>query len=370
MTYERIENVRKIGVLRANALGDFIFILPALASLKAAYPEAELVLLAREWHAAFLNGRPSPVDRVIVLPPIRGLSAPDTDLSAPVETPREALAALRAERFDVLVQMHGGGKRSNPFLKEIGAPSIVGLVADGSEALDRSIRYRYFQNETLRYLEVAALAGAPPTDVMPHVGVTEADIDEARDALGQRSDAPLVVIHPGATDPRRRWPVTKYAALADALHALGCEIAITGDASEIDLVNDVADAMRAPAHRLGGRVSLGGLAGLLRLASLVVGNDTGPLHLARAVQTPTVTLYWVGNAINGGPLFHNRHRPVMSWTIECPACGSAQIDSRCEHDPSFLDGISVTHVLTEAEDVLAPLRYAQARGQRVGNQRN
>src|SRR5436309_7008981 len=71
---EKVRGVRKIAVLRANALGDFIFALPALEALRAAYPQAEIVLLAKGWHATFLKGRPGPVDRVVVVPPCEGVS--------------------------------------------------------------------------------------------------------------------------------------------------------------------------------------------------------------------------------------------------------------------------------------------------------
>src|SRR2546430_14707651 len=72
--YKKVPGVRRIAVLRANALGDFIFALPALEALRAAYPQAEIVLLAKKWHATFLQGRPGPVDRVIVVPPYPGVS--------------------------------------------------------------------------------------------------------------------------------------------------------------------------------------------------------------------------------------------------------------------------------------------------------
>ena len=65
-------DVRKIAVLRVNGLGDFISAVPALEALRAAYPAAEIVLLAKDWHAAFLAGRPGPVNRVVVVPPAGG----------------------------------------------------------------------------------------------------------------------------------------------------------------------------------------------------------------------------------------------------------------------------------------------------------
>src|SRR2546430_12805948 len=105
-------DVDKIAVLRANALGDLIFALPALDALRSAYPRADIVLLGAPWHARFLTGRPGPVDRVVALPPLPGVRGPE-----PGEPPGDVdrfLAALREERFDLALQLHGGGRHTKP----------------------------------------------------------------------------------------------------------------------------------------------------------------------------------------------------------------------------------------------------------------
>ncbi|HWC26403.1 MAG TPA: hypothetical protein VG474_07465, partial [Solirubrobacteraceae bacterium] len=68
MTGDRVPGVRRIAVLRANGLGDVVFTLPALDALRAAYPEAEITLLATELHRDLLSDRPAPVDRVVPVP--------------------------------------------------------------------------------------------------------------------------------------------------------------------------------------------------------------------------------------------------------------------------------------------------------------
>ena len=347
---ERVPDVRKIAVLRANAIGDLMFSLPALEALRAAYPAAEIVLLAREWHAAFLHGRPGPVDRVEVLPPIRGISLPGPP-EVETDTPQPWLARMRAERFDIALQLHGGGLASNPFIASFGARVTAGMRAPDAAPLDRWIRYVYFAPEVARYLEVVALLGAPPVTLEARVSVTDADRADARAAFD--AAGPYVVLHPGATDPRRRWPADRFARLGDRLAANGYRVCITGDATEARLVDAVADAMRAPCARLCAAMTLGGLAALLADASLVVGNDTGPLHLARAVGAPSVTIFWAGNLINGGPFFRGRERALGSWQIACPECGAENTGRRCAHDPSFVAAVSYDEVEAEAFDLLA-----------------
>ncbi|MDX2154534.1 MAG: hypothetical protein SFV54_27580 [Bryobacteraceae bacterium] len=116
----------KIAVLRANAVGDFVFALPALEALRAAYPQAELVLLGKQWHQDFLRGRPGPVDRVSVVPHSRGVNVERDMHEDPAELER-FFEAARRERFDVALQLHGGGRHSNPFLLQLNAALTVGL---------------------------------------------------------------------------------------------------------------------------------------------------------------------------------------------------------------------------------------------------
>src|SRR5690606_3144459 len=127
--------IRKIAVLRANAIGDYIFALPALSALAATYPEAELVLLAKAWHHEFLRRRPGPVSRVIVVPPSRGVNGDEATVENKAEL-LEFFAAMQRERFDLAIQMHGGGRYSNPFTAALGARLSVGLRADDAPALE------------------------------------------------------------------------------------------------------------------------------------------------------------------------------------------------------------------------------------------
>jgi ADP-heptose:LPS heptosyltransferase len=338
-------DVDKIAVLRANALGDYIFALPALDALRAAYPDAGIVLLGAPWHARFLTGRPGPVDRVVELPPEPG---------------EPFLAAMRAERFDLAIQLHGGGRTSNPLVAGLGARITAGLRAEGAAPLDRWIRYVYYQPEVFRYLEVVGLVGAQPVGYRPKLALTDDDRKEAAAVVPHQARR-LVALHPGATDDRRRWPADRFSAVGDALAA---DILLTGTGPERALVEEVIGGMHRPVRPLVDALSLGGLAALYARCAVVVSNDTGPLHLAAAVGAPTVGLYWVGNLINGAPVDRQRHRPLISWTIHCPECGQdctrdlypARVGGGapgCPHSPSFVADIATVEVVDAARELLA-----------------
>ncbi len=347
-----LPGVRKIAVLRANALGDFVFALPALAALRAAYPHAEMVLLGRAWHAAFLAGRPSPVDRVVPVPP----AAFDDDPSRVEPREREALLArLRAEHFDLAIQMHGGGRNSNPFVLEVGAHTTAGTATADAAPLDRAVPYVYYQSEYARWLEVVALVGAAPVDLAPRLPVTDADLAEVERIVPERG--PLAVLHPGATDPRRRWPAESFASVGRALVERGVCVVITGTPPESAITRRVAAGIGGRGGSdevidVTGRLSLGGLAGLLARASVVVSNDTGPLHLAAAVGAPAVGIYWIGNLVNGGELTRAGRRVAISWRTACPTCGTDNTRERCAHDDSFVADVPVEDVLRDAIELL------------------
>ena len=359
LTGVKVANARRIAVLRANAIGDLVVVLPALDALRAAYPEAEIVLLGKSWHAGFLAERPGPVDRVVVVPPSRGVRE-DGGHEDALELER-FFRAMRRERFDLALQLHGGGRYSNPFVRRLGAVLAAGLKAADAAPLDRWIPYVYYQPEILRFLEVVALVGAEPVGVQPRLAVTERDLAESLAAVPDTAGR-LVALHPGAHDPRRRWPAERFAAVGDALARAGARVLVTGGESEGDLVGAVVASMREPAEGLAGRLSLHGLAGLLSRCALVISNDTGPRHLAEALGTPTVGIYWCGNAINAGPVTRALHRPLLSWVVACPVCGASCTDgpppartagTRCAHNPSFVEEVEVDDVLAHALDLLA-----------------
>jgi ADP-heptose:LPS heptosyltransferase len=348
------ESVKKIAVFRPSAVGDFMFALPALNALRAAYPEAEIVYLGRPWHSEFLAGRPGPIDRVLVVPPFPGL-----DLSV-TEAPRDETEAFRAamveEHFDLALQMYGGGRYANPLLRSFGALLTVGMRASDAAPLDRWVSYGPWQNRRLQLLDVAALAGATLLPLGRALESTDQDFQEASASVQDLGCNSWVILQPGASDARRRWSPENFAVVADALASEGARIAVHGTAQEAPLVRAVIAAMQAPALDLSGALSLSGLCGLLAKAALLVSNDTGPLHMAAALGTPCVGVYWFGNLIESGPLRQEGHRALISARVACPVCGVENLKQRCTHDSSFVDDVKTEDVLSSALDLFSAVR--------------
>ena len=304
----------KIGILRANAIGDLVVALPALRAIRNHFPDAHITLVARPMHQELAHL--IPVDEVVVE------------------------QNLIDRHLDLGIQMHGGGAQSNPIVTSWHAKESVGFQAPGAPPLDRNLPYTYFQHEVLRFLELAAFIGA--TDLDPSVQITPA---------GLRNGP--VVIHPGASDHRRRWSPSKFVQVIDALER---ECVLIGDQSETGLCSAIADATGA--RDLCDRLTLPELVDLIHEAPLVIANDSGPRHLAEALGTPTIGIYWIGNLINAGPLFRHWHRAHISWRLDCPVCQTpAVLDDgtgmpRCPHNDSFVADVPVEGVIDDARDLM------------------
>jgi ADP-heptose:LPS heptosyltransferase len=346
-----LDHVRKIVALCPNRIGDFVFTLPALNALKATYPDAELVLIGKEWHVDFLRDRPGAVDRVLVMPPCPGVGEPP-DARLDPRPAQQFLQALREAEYDLAAQMFGGGRYSNPFVAQIGARLSIGAKADDAPPLDRWVRYAAPGNRRLSLLEVAALAGAPPPPLDRELAITAEDRREADSVVPWKSGERLAVLQPGSSDPRRCWPPERFAAVGDALAAAGAQVAVNGIASEAPMVRAVVDAMHYPAIDLAGRLGLRGLCGLLERATLMVSNDTGPLHLALAIGTPGVGIFWLTNLIDGTPLRQGLLRVALSVRVQCPVCGAENLHTRCPHDDSFVTDVSLDEVTSMATSLL------------------
>lgn len=365
----RVDGVAKIAVLRAGGLGDLVFTFPALDALTAAYPGAEIVLLGAPWHATLLAGRPGPVARCECVPAYpgvfpAGVGGTGDRTSATgggghgdddeAETADAFFERMRAERFDLALQLHGGGRNSNPFVARLGARVTAGFCTPDAAPLDRWVRYVYYQTEVLRYLECVALVGAEPVTLAPSLAVTASDRRGAHAALGD-GRGPYAYLHPGAGDARRRWPAEKFAAVGERLAACGLHVVVGGGTEDRDAAAAIAARLGTPERTtvVAGALDLPALVGVCAGAAVVVSNDSGPLHIAAATGTPTVGVYWCGNLVNAGPPFSHWHRAASSFRTTCPACGADNAAARCPHDDSFVADVGVDEVADHALDLVA-----------------
>lgn len=309
---------RRVAILRALQLGDLLCAVPAFRALRAALPEAEIILIGLPWARAFVDRFGDYFDGFLEFPGYPGL--PERELDLP-RVPR-FLADAHRRRFDLAMQMHGNGTLTNPFTVLLAARLNAGFFLPGEYCPDpaRFLPYPADEPEVRRHLRLVEHLGVPLRGEDLSFPIREDDVrelrslDEARDLLSD----PYVCIHPGARAVPRRWDTEGFAAVADALAARGLRVVLTGAAAEADLARAVAGAMRARALDLVGRTSLGALAALLRDARLLVCNDTGVSHLAAALRVPSVVVFSGSSPDRWAPLDRRRHRAVSAAAERAP----------------------------------------------------
>jgi ADP-heptose:LPS heptosyltransferase len=303
---------QRVAVLRALQLGDLLCAVPALRALRAALPDAEVVLVGLPWAAAFVERFADYLDGLLEFPGYPGLP----ERTPQVEEVPAFLAAAQQRRFDLALQMHGSGTLTNSLTVLLGARLTGGFYVPGQFCPDpdRFLPYPDLEPEVRRCLRLVEFLGVPLQG--DHLEFPLGDDDyEALHAIPearQLQPGSYVCVHPGARSADRRWPPDRFVAVADALAARGLPVVLTGAPEEAPLTAAVARAMATPLLDLAGRTSLGALAALLKGARLVVCNDTGVSHVAAAVDAPSVVIFSASEMNRWAPLDRERHRTVSA----------------------------------------------------------
>jgi ADP-heptose:LPS heptosyltransferase len=207
---------------------------------------------------------------------------------------------------------------------------------------------------------VAALAGAPAADASPGRPPTTfapEDADRAwADGWVAAHLAPgerLVAIHPGTGGPTKHWPPEGWAAVADALAALpATRLLLTGGPGEEALVAQVAGLMARPPLTLAGQTGVGQLAALLGRGALVLGVDSGPLHLAVSQGAPSVHLFGPSDHARFGPWGAPARHRVLRAGLFCSPCGVFAACPRGTAGPECMAAISHEAVIAAARELL------------------
>ena len=335
--------IRRIVVFRALVLGDLLCAVPALRALRRAFPAAEITLVSLPW-AAELAQRLSVVDRFVAFPGFPGLPEREPDLAALPSF----LQSIQHARYDLALQLHGSGQLVNPLVAAFGARHTAGFVVPGQYAPQPPLfaPWPVVGHEIERLMHLTDHLGLPRQGVHLEFPLTAADLTWRDQRLAAGS---YVCVHPGAQMPSRRWPLERFAGVADALAHQGLRIVITGTAGESALAAELARRMRVHPLDLTGRTTLWQLGALVQGAALVVANDTGISHVAAALGTRSVIVSSGADPARWAPLNHERHR-VLAGSAPCRPCAHRV----CPTAHECATAIAVDDVLRCAEELLEP----------------
>jgi lipopolysaccharide heptosyltransferase II len=317
-------NARKILCVRLDSLGDVLMTTPAIRALKESASDRQITLLTSPAGAAVAPLVPE-IDHFIVY------EAPWMKATAPRENSEadwQMAAQLREQQFDAAVIFTVYSQNPIPsallcYLADIPLrlahcrENTYQLLTNWARECEPEQMIRH---EVRRQLDLVSAVGCHTADQHLSLQVcakahrhSAATLDE----LGLNRCRPWVVIHPGSTAASRRYSPDKFAAVAGELVRRGQQVVFTGDEQERSLVEYIRRQMHAPSISLVGQLVLAELAAVIQQAPLLISNNTGPVHIAAAVETPVVDLYALTNP---------QHTPwqvpsrVLSHDVDCKFC--------------------------------------------------
>ena len=360
-------SAQRILAIRLDNLGDVLVTTPALHAIKQSLPDAQLTLLASSVGAQV--GRLNPdLDDVIVY------SAPWMDPwhTLPQDSQREQrmIETIQARQFDAAIIFTSYHQSSLPaaylcYLADIPLRAAASIDGPGSLLTTRHKHPERMMHEVERGLDLVGALGITTEErdlvlkVPPEARRPVADLLTTYRVKRER---PIVVVHPGCSMPARTYPWEMYVGVVDLLvERLGATVFLTGAADERDLVERVLNSVQAE-HRpsvipLAGMLPFPAFCALIEAADLTITNNTGPMHISAAVQTPVVALFALTNPPEQWGPWHVAHRQLYH-DVACRICYSRV----CPYGHECLRLVSPEMVVDSAADLLHELNTNQADG--------
>ncbi len=348
------ERFRRVLIRGTNWIGDAVMSVPAIREIRRIFPRAHIALLVRPWVRDVYSAAAF-VDEVLVY---------DTDGAHRGILGRHRLVlTLKPRGFDLAILLQNAfDAAALAWWARI--PCRIGYGRDARAFLlthpvtvDPEVRRVH---QAYYYLGILAgmkwigqrLWNDQQYRLKIDLGVCDSDRAGARDLLrlhGIEAGERLIGLNAGATyGGAKRWLPDRFARVAEHLaDSQRARVVMLGSKMEQRIVQDVAARMAVPCLNLAGQTTLGLLMGVLKECSLLITNDSGPMHLAAALGVPQVAVFGSTSEIATGPV--SDVAEVVKNPVDCSPCflRECPIDFRC------MTGIDVARVIEAAERAMA-----------------
>lgn len=358
---------RRILVIRLDLIGDLVLSMVLVRVLKRTYPEAEIDLISVPASAKVIEGDPDVAHLFGYDPNI--WRRPKALLQKKNwRELRAMLKTLHEREYDLTISVFGkwagvlaalsGAKRRLGFGRE----SFPGLMTDNVPGKHWTRGEK--KNEVDYCLELAAAAGATisPEDRYSHLYVSEQatrEVEQLLTAEGVQPGRPVIACHVSANNGQsKRWPVPYWATLIDRLiREERAYVILTGAPNDLPLIEKITRRMREQPINLAGKTSLAQLAALLKRADLLISGDSGPMHMAGAVETPLIAIHGPTDPALSGPVSH--HATILRSDIWCSPCYQARDTADCRFfTTQCMKDITPARVFAVAQEKLRERSHA------------
>lgn len=297
------ETFTNILVINLMHIGDLMIVTPVLRTLRHAYPQARLSLLADKKLADLVCCNPH-LDECLLI----DKKGADDKLPAFIKY----IGYVRSKKFDLVINLHRN-ERASALAAFSGAGRIVGYAKPGfSWFFDKVVDNNHWtQHQVLAHFEALTATGVIGKEDIDDGGLEmllPPGAEESAAAIWQRAyprplrEKKVVAFNIGASWPTKRWLPDYFAQVADSLIEDGCLIAFFGGPMDRSMVDECISFMKHRENqrdenknplvtRFTGKVSLGELAALLKRCALMITTDSGPMHVGVAMHIPIVTMF-------------------------------------------------------------------------------
>lgn len=351
------ENPR-ILLIRPDHLGDVLLTTPAIHALRKALPHAEIHALVGPWSANVLARLPD-LDYILTLAFPGFKRSTDRDWLFPYKLAVQSARQLRQVGYHSAVILRPDHWWGAMLAYLAGIPERIGYdLPDTAPFLTDAVPHQH-QHAVVQSLGLVERWTGPIAheDIHYHYAIDKADrayVDGYLSEWGIEPDEPVFCIHPGSGTWVKRWENARWTTVADTLiEQLDAAVVLTGSDHELPLVQEITARMHHPACIMVGDTQVGQLAALFARACVVLGPDSGPLHLAAAVGAPTVALFGPADPVEFSPWGSPEKHIVLASDIGCRPC--RVLDWR-DDNPEFhpcVREITVGRVLEAARRVAA-----------------
>lgn len=351
--------IKKILIIKLCCVGDILFTTPALRALRRGFPEAHLAYLVGSWSKEIIEDNPNLDEIIIYDAPAHASSR----WRAFIRT-LSCLRKLRQKKFDLAVIFHRTSF-SGLFALLAGIPKRIGFDYGGlGRLLTRKVVFDASKHEVDRYLDVVTSLGiesAGRTTEMKVMAKEENYVSNLLQTHGVKTVDRVVAIlagggkNPGASMPIKRWQAEKFARLADTIiEKYKVKVIFLGGPGDEEVVKKVVSGMKNESINLVGKTNFKQLAAILTHCQLFIGGDSGPLHIAAAVGTPTIGIFGPSDPRLVAPKGENH---LVIWKhVSCSPCYQPET-VRTNFDFSICPrGIPECMEKIMVEDILAAVR--------------
>ena len=341
----RTRAFERILLIKPSSLGDVVHALPVLSGLRQRYPQAHIAWLIGKSFAPLLRGHPA-IDELIDFDRKR-FGRLGRNLGATVEFFR-FVRELRERRFGLVIDLQGLF-RSGYFAWKTQAPVRIGF-GDAREFAPMFYTHKLpprtnDMHAVDRNLGVASMLGFADAPPLFDLAIRDEERAEASTLLaevGIAADQPFVAVMPGARWETKQWPVERFAPVIDQVFdATGIHSVLLGGGDEVAACATIAAACRSQPASLAGRTSLRLLSAIIERAASVLCHDSGPLHLAAALDRPLVCLTGPTNPARTGP--YRRKDTVLRLDLPCSPCYLRRL-SQCRFQHECMQKLSADSV--------------------------